>query len=483
MSRPVAISLFSGLGGIDIGLHRAGVETLVTLDADEHAVDSLRANSAQYDTGIAGNNAPYNWHVIDDDIYDISAKDIIDAAGTDDIDFIVGGPPCQTFSRSNEGNREGTNAKRGMLFEEYVRLLKSIKPRAFIFENVRGLASANDGEDFEIIKSEFKDAGYTLNDEVLNAADYGVPQTRKRLFIVGFKGDEKPYFPDPTHVEAKNAITGKSSWKTAEEALADFDVDAELTVDEGYENAIGGQYGYLLKDIPPGGNYQHFTERKYDPEKGEYVERTEEELEEKVFDWRSRHYNYLLKQDPDRPTWTLQASPGTYVGPFHWRSRWYSFLEQMRLMDIPVDYEISGPPREIQRQIGNSVPPGLTEAIAQALMEQLDLTPAEGETTRATAPVRADGGSAAIDLSETTEIDVSHSPWEYAEIIMGHLQNGDEVSISGRGKRIARVIDIAQLVRRRLENPPEITLKESVIDDPDGHKSDRLSLLEATLVP
>lgn len=483
MSRPVAISLFSGLGGIDIGLHRAGIETLVTLDADEHAADSLKANSAQYDTGMAGENAPYNWEVLNQDIYEISAEDIIEAAGTDEIDFFVGGPPCQTFSRSNEGNREGTNADRGMLFDEYARLLEAIEPRAFIFENVRGLASANDGKDFKIIKSEFEDIGYTLNDEVLNAADYGVPQTRKRLFIIGFREDEKPYFPDPTHVEAKNSITGKPSWMTAEEALADFDVDAELTANGGYENAIGGQYGYLLKDVPPGGNYQHFTERKYDPEKGKYVERTGEELEEKVFDWRSRHYNYLLKQDPDRPTWTLQASPGTYVGPFHWRSRWYSFLEQMRLMDIPVDYEISGPPREIQRQIGNSVPPGLTEAIARALMEQLDMIPLAGETTRATAPVRTDGGTALINLSETTEIDVSHSPWKYAEVIMQHLQDGDEISISGRGKRVARVIDITQLVRRRLENPPEIKLEESIIDNPDGHKSDRLSLLEATLVP
>ncbi len=483
MSRPTAISLFSGLGGIDIGLHRAGVETVVTLDADEYAADSLKANSAQYDSGLAGTDAHYDWHVLDKDIYDIAAEDIIEAAGTDDIDFFVGGPPCQTFSRSNEGNREGTNADRGMLFEEYVRLLEAIEPKAFIFENVRGLASANEGEDFEIIKSEFEDAGYTLNDQVLNAADYGVPQTRKRLFIIGFKNDHKPYFPDPTHVEAKNAITGKPSWTTAKEALADFDVDAELTADEGYENAIGGQYGYLLKDIPPGGNYQHFTERKYDPEKGEYVDRTEEELEEKVFDWRSRHYNYLLKQDPDRPTWTLQASPGTYVGPFHWRSRWYAFLEQMRLMDIPVDYEISGPPREIQRQIGNSVPPGLTEAIARALMEQLDLDSTEGDSTQSTAPIRADGGASTIDLSETSEIDVSHSPWEYAEVVMGHLQHGDEVSISGRGKEVARVIDIAELIRRRLENPPEIDLEESVIEDPEANKSDRLSLLQATFAP
>ncbi|RDZ65347.1 hypothetical protein C5B90_02990 [Haloferax sp. Atlit-12N] len=479
MSGPTAISLFSGLGGIDIGLHRAGVETLVTLDADEHAAASLRANSSEYEAGLAGTDAKYDWSVVEGDIHDISAEELLEAAGTDEIDFIVGGPPCQTFSRSNEGMRQGTDAERGLLFEEYVRLLEEIQPKAFVFENVRGLASANDGDDFEIITRAFADAGYTLNHSVLNAADYGVPQTRERLFIVGFRDDEKPYFPDPTHVEAKNPITGKPSWVTAEEALTDFDVDAELTADSGYVNAVGGKYGYLLKDVPPGGNYQHFSERKYVPEKGEYVERDDDELDEKVFDWRSRHYNYLLKQDPDRPTWTLQASPGTYVGPFHWRSRRYSFLEEMRLMDIPVDYEICGPCREVQRQIGNSVPPGLAESIVRAMLEQLGIeTPAVSDTERS-ASVRADGGNASVDIDATVTVSPEYSPWHYVESILPKLERGESVSIVGRGKRIAQAVDVLELLRRRLDSDPEIRLTEDVQEDPSGSKSDRLSVLNA----
>lgn len=483
MSGPTAISLFSGVGGIDMGLHQAGVETLVALDSDKYAAESLRANSTHYETGIAGKDAPYDWVVIDEDIYEVPVDEVLEAAGTDDIDFVVGGPPCQTFSRSNEGYREGTDAERGMLFKEFARFLREVEPKAFIFENVRGLVSANDGEDLEIIKEEFEKAGYTLNDEVLNAADFGVPQTRDRLFIIGFRNGEKPYFPEPTHVEAKNTLTGKPSWITAGEALDDFDVDAELAAGEGYVNAIGGKYGYLLKEIPPGGNYQHFSDRKYIPEKGEYVERGEDELDAKVFDWRSRHYNYLLKQDPDRPTWTLQASPGTYVGPFHWRSRWYSFLEQMRLMDIPVDYEIRGPPREIQRQIGNSVPPGLSKAIVEGLTEQLDLTPTERDVTPAASVTRADGGVPTISTTEDVEISSNHSPWRYAESVMTQLQQENEITVFSRGKQIANVIDVVELVRRRLETPPGIELTESVIEDPDGNKSDRLSALEANLTP
>lgn len=481
MSGLTAISLFSGLGGIDIGLHRAGLETLVTVDADEAAARSLRANSSEYNSGLAGTEAMYDWSVVEDDIHDITADELIDRAGTNDIDFIVGGPPCQTFSRSNEGNRQGTDAERGMLFQEYARFLEEIEPKAFVFENVRGLASANDGEDFEIIKERFTDAGYTINHSVLNAADYGVPQTRKRLFVVGFRGDEKPYFPEPSHVEAKNTITGKDSWVTAREALADLDVDAELTAEEGYVNAVGGKYGYLLKDVPPGGNYQHFSERKYVPEKGEYVERSEDELDEKMFDWRSRHYNYLLKQDPDRPTWTLQASPGTYVGPFHWRSRRYSFLEQMRLMDIPVEYEIRGPPREVQRQIGNAVPPGLATAVVRVLCDQLDLSPDENTTSTAVAPVRADGGEVSVDTSGSVKITPEHSPWRYVESIMPELASDETVSITGRGKHIANVIDVVELVRRRAPTEPDISLREDVVEDPDSSKSDKLSALNAEI--
>ena len=81
----------------------------VTLDADEYAAETLRANSAAYADGIDGEEAPYEWAVIDEDIHEVEPADILDAAGTEDIDLIVGGPPCQTFSRSNEGNRDGTN--------------------------------------------------------------------------------------------------------------------------------------------------------------------------------------------------------------------------------------------------------------------------------------------------------------------------------------------------------------------------------------
>lgn len=485
MSEPVAISLFSGLGGIDIGLHRAGIRTAVCVEKDPQATKTLKANSSEHPFQPISTDQliekRFPWKVIGDDIYEVSTDEILDIANLDkgEVDLVVGGPPCQTFSRSNEGNREGTDDSRGMLYEEYARVLREAQPKAFIFENVRGLASANDGEDLEIIESELSNEGYEIRHEVLNAADYGVPQTRDRIFIVGLRSGKKPHFPDPTHVEAEVTLTGKPSWQTAGEALSDFDLDEFIEEKGGYENAVGGKYGYLLKDIPPGANYQHFSERKYDPESGEYIERSESELDEKVFGWRSRHWNYLLKQDPDRPTWTIQADPGTYVGPFHWRSRPYSLLEQMRLMDIPVSYYVAGSPRDIQRQVGNAVPPGVITSIATHLLSQMGVeVNQQGEQPTP----EADGGGGDSEYRTHIEVQNGTSPWVHAEEVIRALVDDSAVCLRGRGGKVSNVIDITEIVRRRSELDPELHPSTEVVE-PENSKSDLLSVLEVKIAP
>lgn len=463
-----AISLFSGVGGLDIGLHQVGIDTVACVDKDETVAKSLRINSKKHDsspdTGHLSVPKKYPWTVIENDIRELEAEDILEAANVarEEIELVVGGPPCQTFSRSNEGNRTGTDTERGKLYREFARILHQVQPRAFLFENVRGLKSANDGKDLEIIREELEGDNYITNYKVLNAANYGVPQTRKRIFIIGIKGNQKPTFPDPTHTE--NGEDGTEEWETVGEALKGFNVDEEIEEKGGYRNAIGSKYGDLLTDIPEGANYQHFSERKYDTEREEYVHRTKSELDEKKFDWRSRHWNYLLKIDRDRPSWTIQAEPGTTVGPFHWRARKLSLLEQMRLMELPLDYYIAGQPAQIQKQIGNAVPPRLIEAVARNLLEDLSMTPGSLPDEESRTVASNTTGQPPFEV----EITPTESPWQPADRILHGIQAKDAVIVKAHLQAIPYAVDALEIADRQIDQELGFEVDEEVIEVENG---------------
>jgi len=476
-----AVSLFSGLGGLDIGLHRAGIETVVCVEKDETAAETLKINSSKHDTWPDQKHISvrrqFPWTVIDRDIRNIDAADILAEGGISrgEIDLVVGGPPCQTFSRSNEGSRSGTAAEKGKLYEEFAKILHQIEPAAFLFENVRGLKSANNGEDLKMILDALEGDTYTADYQVLNAANYGVPQTRKRIFIVGTRQDQSPAFPEPTHTE--NGDGNTKPWVTAGEALESFDTDEMIEDNGGYQNAIGSKYGPLLKDIPAGANYQHFSERKYDPEQEEYVERDESERAEKRFDWRSRHWNYLLKMDQDRPSWTIQADPGTTVGPFHWRVRKLSLLEQMKLMDLPLKYYIAGTPGKVQKQIGNAVPPGLAAAVGRELATSLDLTP----RPRTNPQHQTESVEKTVDEPApfTIEVGTEGSPWSHANRILHAVLAEDAAVVKARQQAIPYAIDALEIARIHADTELKVDLTEEVIDDQGG---DDVSELVAEVV-
>jgi len=465
--RVKAVSLFSGLGGIDIGLHQAGIETVACVEKDEAAAKTLKINSNFHSEEPDQNHIAvpkqYPWKVVDSDIRELEAEDVLEDCeySTDDVDLVVGGPPCQTFSRSNEGSRSGTNTERGKLYQEYAKILHQIKPEAFIFENVRGLKSANDGKDLEMIREELERDTYDTKFKVLNAASFGVPQTRKRIIIVGTKPDTEFEFPEPSHTETGEGDT--EEWVSVGEALSQFNLDESIEQDGGYTNAIGSKYGPLLKDIPEGANYQHFSERKYDTEQEEYVERSENELEEKEFGWRTRHWNYLLKLDRGRPSWTLQAAPGTTVGPFHWRARKPSLMEQMKLMTIPLDYYIAGTPSQIQKQIGNAVPPKFAEAIANRLVNSLDLP---------TAPFEDVGIGRQKEEWENDEefpikTDTEESPWNCANRILNTVLSKDVAAITAKQQAIPYALDALEIARRQAEVDIGFEVDEKLVEGED----------------
>jgi DNA (cytosine-5)-methyltransferase 1 len=340
------ISLFTGAGGLDIGFSQAGFTIRVCNDIDADSVKTLKKNEP---------NVP----VLDGDIRKISTKQILDAAGLDvgEAALVIGGPPCQPFSKSGFWNpdRKGLKDPRAGMIGEFVRVVREAKPKAFIMENVHGLQYKMHKQVLDFAMNEFEKAGYTTSYKVVSAADYGVPQKRVRLIVVGSRKGKKFKFPAPSHANTKQATLGGSAKPhvTAGEALSGVNVPkAEKALLQ-----VGGKWGALLPLIPPGDNYLYFTDKRGHPKP--------------IFTWRSKYWSFLLKLDPDEPSWTIQAQPGPYVGPFHWENRRLSVAEIKRIQTFPDDWEFVGGKGSVQKQLGNAVPPLLAKCIAEAVEEQL----------------------------------------------------------------------------------------------------------------
>jgi DNA (cytosine-5)-methyltransferase 1 len=277
-----------------------------------------------------------------------------------EIDLLIGGPPCVAFSKSGfhlEYKREGRDP-RASLLDDDLRFLTVLRPKAYLMENVFGLAYRNQSAPFfHRLCDGIRAAGYSLCHQVLNAADYGVPQNRQRLFIIGSSEGRELKHPAATHWGQHERrrppvdVNDLLPHVTAGEALAAVRADPE----PGEE--VNGKWGHLLPDIPPGGNYLHYTKELGHPEP--------------LFEWRSRYWTFLLKLDPQRPSPTLQGQPGPYVGPFHWENRRLRLPELKRLHGFPDDYHLEGSRRDAQLQVGNAVPPRLGQVVAAAIRHQL----------------------------------------------------------------------------------------------------------------
>jgi len=336
-NRIKTLSLFSGAGGLDIAFHDAGFDVLCMVEIEEQFIETLRSNTGP--GRFFGNATP-----VCSDIRNFSPK-------TDmQVDFIIGGPPCQTFSAAGRraAGVQGTQDHRGTLFEEYVRILSLLKPRGFLFENVYGITGAEGGKAWEKICAAFRSAGYTVHSRILDSADYGVPQHRERLFIVGVR-DGEYQFPQPTHGPDS---PDNRPYYTAGEAVAG------VTLSDKEANAkVGGRFGHLLDQVPPSLNYSFFTEQMGHPKP--------------IFAWRSKFSDFLYKATPDAPTRTLKAQGGQYTGPFHWDSRPFALGELKRLQTFPDSYMLTGGHQGAIHQLGNSVPPQIGRILALTILNQV----------------------------------------------------------------------------------------------------------------
>jgi DNA (cytosine-5)-methyltransferase 1 len=347
-AKGTAISLFSGAGGLDLGVEQAGYHVAAAVEMNHDAADTMEKN-------FPGLVSP----VIRQSILDVPTREILRAAGLkgrERPDLLVGGPPCTPFSKSGfwlEWKRAGLDPDASLL-QAYTRVLAEARPRAFILENVYALTYNNraSAPAFERLKREISEAGYTFTWRVLNAADYGVPQLRPRLFVIGVrKGQPAPELPEPTHTGRWERRSGSSTGALAHVTAGEALVGVQATPEP--EETIRGQWAHLLPEVPPGGNYLHFTAERGHPSP--------------VFEWRSRYWSFLLKLDPQRPSPTIQAQPGPNVGPFHWENRRLRIPELKRLFTFPDSFEFTGRRPSVQAQIGNSVPPLLAQRVARSL--------------------------------------------------------------------------------------------------------------------
>ncbi len=326
------LSLFSGGGGLDIGFADVGFEIIEQVEIDARFAQTLENNKALHHAKV---------NCIDIRAYNPPENLVVD--------MIIGGPPCQTFSAAGRRSAgvKGTTDPRGTLFQEYVRILNKLRPKAFLFENVAGILGAEKGEAWKAIIEAFKEVGYTIHWKLLDAADFGVPQHRERVFIVGVRDAGNFRFPKPTH-----GPDAKSEYYTARQATDNVELHENVK-----KLSIKGRWSHLLPDIPPGLNYSYFTSEMGYPKP--------------IFAWRSKFSDFLYKADPETPVRTIKAQGGQYTGPFSWENRHFDVTELKRLQTFPDNYVLDGK-RNVQiHQIGNSVPPQIGRVLALAVLDQI----------------------------------------------------------------------------------------------------------------
>lgn len=326
--KPVGIELFAGCGGLSTGFLDAGLHVAAGFELDARAVDAYNYNHSY--RGSRGFVADLNR---------ATGAEMLEKAGINRADFVIGGPPCQPFSIV--GKRQGAMDSRADLIGHFVRIVGELKPSAFLLENVPNLASIAEGAILEGAKSNLRDLGYTVDHLVASAADYGVPQNRKRLIVMGVKGKgKKVCFPEATYG------TPNQPYRSASEAIGDLP-DA-------------GEFGEIgIHNHEPTAHSMDMIERLSALEPG-----------------KRERGSFHDRLHPNRPSYTLRAGSGNFspLRPVHYKyHRVITVRESARLQGFSDDFLWPDriPRLQQYRQVGNAVPPPMAEAFATCLAEQM----------------------------------------------------------------------------------------------------------------
>lgn len=345
------IDLFSGCGGLSYGFLQAGYKVLLGIDNDEAALKTFSFNHPEA-------------KAMNKDISKIKSKDLLTLIGEQKIDLIIGGPPCQGFSLS--GPRR-FNDSRNTLYLSFIRLVKELKPKAFLIENVPGIIGLYGGTVRDKIIKKFEDTGYNVNYQKLDAADYGIPQLRQRVFFVGlYKSKSKFEFPCPS-VNLRN-------YATLKQAVDDLPSLEKILGDEVMPYSKNGRLSNYQKDMRVGASHIHnhigtdHTEKtkhiiSFVPEGGNY-----KDLPKEYSKTRNFHVAWT-RLDGRKPATTVDTGHRHH---FHYcYNRVPTVRESARIQSFPDKFVFLGNKTQQYKQVGNAVPPLLAKTIAEQLRKFL----------------------------------------------------------------------------------------------------------------
>lgn len=361
------ISLFSGAMGLDLGIEKAGFKIRVCVEKDKWAAQTIRAN-----TSIP---------VIERDINDVHTDEILAAAGIgrQDVTLVIGGPPCQAFSTA--GKQKGFADFRGNVMLQYLRVVRDIMPEFFIMENLRGLQSAKlnsvpaeyaeyepikdvKGSAFHFMVAEFRKLGYSISHALLNAANYGVPEKRERIVVIGHRGERVP-IPSPTHSE--NGELGTKKWNTLRNCIGDMEHRTDLHYTE-----LRKRSRPYMKILKEGQNWRNQPEDMAMQAMG------------KAYFLSGGKTGFLRRLKFDEPSPTLVTSPtmSATLLCHPTQLRPLSIEEYARTQQFPDSWTFNGRLETIYKQIGNAVPVGLGQAVGQQIMRFINGQTSANEEAR-----------------------------------------------------------------------------------------------------
>lgn len=368
-NKPITISLFAGAYGLDLGLEKAGFQTVSLVEIEPDATKTISINRPHLSSCA-----------VPRDICQVNAQTLLQEAGkilglnrplrSNEVDLVTGGPPCQPFSTA--GKRGSVGDPRGSLFMEFIRIVDEIKPRFFIMENVKGLLSSPvrhrphdqrglgcpqlepdemSGAALQVILAEMKRIGYEVVYDLLNTADYGVPQCRERVIFIGYKSNDSVTFPLPTH--SQKGTGKKPKWLTLREGLKDL-VDPQPEFVPYSENRLK-----YLRLLTAGQNWRDLpSELKAAAMGGAY----------KSEGGKVGFYRRLAWEKPSPTVTTSPHQKATDMcHPDELRP--LSVRECARIQTFPDDWVFYGSTASKYRQIGNAVPVLLGKAIGEYLYQ------------------------------------------------------------------------------------------------------------------